>query len=298
MFKVLVLQALYDLSDDQAEFQIQDRLSFMRFLGIGIAQKVPDAKTIWLFREHLAEAGAIGNLFARFDKHLAKAGYLAMGGQIVDATIVAAPKQRNTKDEKAALKAGEVPKAWKDKPAKLRQKDRDARWTVKFSKARPAAEGKPQHIDIAVPAFGYKNHASIDRRFGFIRGWSATSASAYDGAQLSNVLDRSNTGSRVWADTAYRSAKNEEWLEKNGYVSDIHRKKPKGRAMSERTSRANGWRSKVRSMIERVFARQKGLMKMFIRTIGIVRAEVKIGMANLAYNLTRFVWHQGRGVPA
>lgn len=169
MFKVLVLQALYNLSDDQAEFQIQDRLSFMRFVGLGLADKVPDAKTIWLFREHLVEAGAIQNLFARFDKHLAKAGYLAMGGQIVDATIVAAPKQRNTEDEKAAIKAGEVPEAWKDKPAKLRQKDRDARWTVKFSKAKPAAEGKPQHIDIAVPAFGYKNHVSIDRRHGFIR---------------------------------------------------------------------------------------------------------------------------------
>ena len=223
MFKVLVLQALYNLSDHQAEFQIQDRLSFMRFVGLGLADKVPDAKTIWLFREHLVEAGAIQNLFARFDKHLAKAGYLAMGGQIVDATIVAAPKQRNAEDEKAAIKAGEVPEAWKDKPAKLRQKDRDARWTVKFSKAKPAAEGKPQHTDIAVPAFGNKNHVSIDRRHGFIRGWSATSAAAWDGAQLPDVLDRQNTGSKVWADTAYRSRKNENWLECNGFKSDIHR---------------------------------------------------------------------------
>lgn len=276
MFKVLVLQALYNLSDDQAEFQIQDRLSFMRFVGLGLADKVPDAKTIWLFREHLVEAGAIQNLFARFDKHLAKAGYLAMGGQIVDATIIAAPKQRNTEDEKAAIKAGEVPEAWKDKPAKLRQKDRDARWTVKFSKAKPAAEGKPQHIDIAVPAFSYKNHVSIDWRHGFIRDWSATSAAAWDGAQLPDVLDRENTGSKVWADTAYRSKKNEDWLEKNGFESDIHRKKPKGRPMSERTSRANGRRSAIRSKVEHVFARQKGPMGAFIRTIGIVRAEAKI----------------------
>ncbi|KKN63304.1 hypothetical protein LCGC14_0503100 [marine sediment metagenome] len=281
MFKVLILQALYKLSDDQAEFQIQDRLSFMRFLGLGIAEKVPDAKTIWLFREHLAEAGAIRNLFARFDKHRTKAGYLAMGGQIpgssprTSATIVAAPKQRNTEDEKMAIKAGEIPEAWKDHPAKLRQKDRDARWTVKSSKAKPAAPGKPQHIDIAVPAFGYKDHIAIARRYGFIRGWSATSASAHDGAQLCNVLDRSNTGSKVWADTAYRSAKNEEWLEKNGYVSDIHRKKPKGRPMSERISRANGRRSTIRSKVEHVFARQKGPMRFFIRTIGIVRAQVK-----------------------
>jgi len=116
MFKVLVLQALYNLSDDQAEFQIQDRLSFMRFLGLGLGDKVPDAKTIWLFREHLVQAGAVENLFARFDRHLSKAGYLAMGGQIVDATVVAAPKQRNTDDEKADIKAGKIPDAWQTSP--------------------------------------------------------------------------------------------------------------------------------------------------------------------------------------
>lgn len=297
MFKIMVLQALYGLSDDQAEFQIQDRLSFMRFLGLGLGDRVPDAKTIWLFREHLTQAGAVENLFARFDKHLTKAGYLAMGGQIVDATIVAAPKQRNTDAEKADIKAGKVPDEWKDKPAKLRQKDRDARWTVKFSKAKVAEDGKAQQRDIAIPAFGYKNHAAIDRRHGFIRGWNVTSASAHDGAQLRNVLNRGNTGSTVWADTAYRSKTNEAWLEKNGYVSDIHHKKPKGRPMSEATSRANGRRSKVRAFVEHVFAQQKSRMGLFVRTIGMARARTKIGMANLAYNLTRFVWHQGRTAP-
>ncbi len=178
MFKVLVLQALYSLSDNQAEFQIQDRLSFMRFLELGLGDKVPDAKTIWLFREHLVRAGAIENLFARFDRHLSKAGYLAMGGQIVDATVVAAPRQRNTDGEKADIKAGKIPDDWKTRPAKLKQKDRDARWTVKFSKEHKR--------DIAVPVFGYKNHASIDQRHGFIRGWTVTHAAAYDGAQLRN----------------------------------------------------------------------------------------------------------------
>ncbi len=143
-----------------------------------------------------------------------------------------------------------------------------------------------------------KNHAAIDRRHGFIRGWNVTSASAYDGAQLRNVLNRANTGSTVWADTAYRSKKNEEWLDRNGYVSEIHHKKPKGRPMSEATSRANGRRSKTRAFVEHVFARQKAQMKLFIRTIGIARARTKIGMTNLAYNLMRYVWHQGRTAPA
>jgi transposase, IS5 family len=95
--------------DDQAEFQIQDRLSLMRFLGLDLAERVPDAKTIWLFREQIARAGAMEDLFKRFDGVLREAGYLAMGGQIVDATVVAAPRQRNTDGEKAALKRGEVP---------------------------------------------------------------------------------------------------------------------------------------------------------------------------------------------
>ena len=297
MFKILVLQALYSLSDDQAEFQVQDRLSFMRFLGLGLGDTVPDAKTIWLFREHLVQAGAVDNLFARFDKHLAKAGYLAMGGQIVDATIVAAPKQRNSDAEKAAIKAGKVPDDWQDKPAKLRQKDRDARWTVKFSKAKPKEDGTKQ-VDIAIPVFGYKNHAAIDRRHGLIRGWTVTGASAYDGAQLRNVLDRKNTGSTVWADTAYRSRTNEAWLDRNGYVSDIHHKKPKGRPMSEAASRANGRRSKIRACIEHVFAQQKARMGLIVRTIGMARARTKIGMVNLAYNLTRYVWHERRTAPA
>lgn len=206
--------------------------------------------------------------------------------QIVDATIVAAPKQRNTDGEKADIKAGMVPAAWEEKPAKLRQKDRDARWTVKFSKARVAEDGKTQQRDIAIPAFGYKNHASIDRRHGFIRGWTVTSASAWDGAQLRNVLNRGNTGSTVWADTAYRSKKNEARLEKHGYFSDIHHKKPKGRPMSEASAKANGRRSRIRAFVEHVFAQQKYRMGLFVRTIGIARARTKFGMANLAYNLT------------
>ncbi len=209
MFKILVLQALYNLSDDQAEFVIQDRLSFMRFLGLSLSEKVPDAKTIWLFRESLVRAGAIDNMFSRFDKHISRSGYLAKGGQIVDATIIQAPKQHNSQDEKVAIKAGETPEAWKDKPAKLAQKDRDARWTVKYSKAKqptetPTSAATRQH-DIAIPMFGYKNHVGIDRAHGFIRGWTVTSAAAHDGAQLRSVVTKDNTASTVWADSAYRS---------------------------------------------------------------------------------------------
>lgn len=298
MFKILVLQALYNLGDDQTEFVINDRLSFMRFLGLLIGDDVPDAKTIWLFREHLTQAGAVENLFTRFDKHLAKSGYLAMGGQIVDATIVAAPKQRNSDGEKADIKAGKVPDGWKAKPAKLAQKDRHARWTVKYSKAKQKPDGSMHTTDIAIPAFGYKNHIGIDRQHGLIRKWKATDASRYDGAQLSDLLAKDNTASGVWADTAYRSKKNEAWLAKNGFFSHIHTKKPKGRPMSERASKANGKRSKVRAFVEHPFAKIKGPMALFIRTIGIARATTKIGMANLVYNFQRLAWLNGRSAPA
>jgi IS5 family transposase len=297
MFKILLLQAMHRLSDERCEYLIKDRLSFMRFLGLGLADPVPDANTIWAFREALKRAGAVEQLFAQFDATLRAAGYLAMGGQIVDATIVAAPKQRNTEAERAAIKAGQIPEGWAEKPAKLRQKDRDARWTVKFSKARPREDGAPQ-VDLAVPAFGYKNHVAIDRRHGLIRGWTASHAAAHDGARLAEVVDADNTAGDVWADTAYRSAKNEAWLAARGLVPRIHRKKPPGRPMAVRTRRANARRSAVRSAVEHVFARQKGPMALVVRTIGIARARVKIGLANLAYNMKRLVWLSGKAAPA
>lgn len=290
MFKVLVIQAANSLSDERTEFLISDRLSFMRFLGLGLSDRVPDARTIWLFREKLTKAGAIQALFDRFDAVLRASGYIAMGGQIVDASLIAAPKQRNTEDEKNDLKEGRIPEDWKAKPAKLRQKDRDAKWTVKFSKAKERPDGSKPPVDIAIPTFGYQNHISIDRQFGLIRKWQATDAAAYEGARLrEGLLDKSNTASPVWADTAYRSKANEEFMDANGFVSRVHRKKPKGRPMPRRTAIANGRKSKIRSHIEHVFAEQKSRMGLMIRTIGIARATLKIGMANIVYNVKRLI---------
>ena len=291
MFKVLVIQTINTLSDERTEYLINDRLSFMRFLGLGLSDRVPDAKTIWLFRERLTKAGAITPLFERFDRMLREAGYIPMSGQIVDASLVAAPRQRNTNAEKADIKAGRIPEHWRDKPAKLRHKDRDARWTLKFTKAKPQEDGTVPATDLAIPAFGYKNHISIDRRFRLIRRWKATDASAHDGARLrEGLLDRSNTGSAVWADTAYRSAANERHMERYGFVSKVHHKKPPHREMSASTRRANAGKSVIRSRVEHVFADQKSRMDLFIRTIGIQRAEMKIGMANLVYNIRRFIF--------
>ncbi len=267
MFKVLILQASHSLSDERTEYLIKDRLSFMRFLGLTLADRVPDANSIWNFREALTrtivdDKPAIEVLFKRFDAALAQAGFLAMGGQIIDATIVAAPKQRNTEVEKKDIKEGRIPDDWKANPTKL----------------------------LAIPAFGYKNHIGIDRAHGLIRTWRATHAARHDGAQLPDLIDKQNTASGVWADTAYRSAKNEEHLARNGLRSQIHRKKPKGKPMPEAIARANGKKSKVRAGVEHVFARQKGPMALVIRTIGLARATMKIGLVNLTYNMKRMIW--------
>lgn len=169
MLKVLVLAAQNNVADGRMEWLIRDRLSWLRFLGFDLGAATPDANTIRMFRERLTAVGALDTLFADFDRQLKARGYLPMGGQIVDATLVAAPKQRNTEAEKAAVKAGRsAAEIWPDEPARARQKDVDARWTLKFAKARPTADGKPQP-DIAIPSFGYKSSISICRAFGFIR---------------------------------------------------------------------------------------------------------------------------------
>ena len=294
MLKVLILAAQNNVSDARMEYLIRDRLSWLRFLGFDLGAPTPDANTIRLFREKLTEAGALEALFADFDRQLRERGYLAMGGQIVDATLVAAPKQRNTQAEKDAIKAGKTAaEIWPEEPARAAQKDTDARWTLKFAKAKPTADGKPG-IDIAIPSFGYKSSISICRTFGFIRNGKTTDAARFDGRMLRDVVTSDNTASDVWADTAYRSRSNEKWLCSMGRVSRIHRRKPQGRSMPAHIRQGNAAKSKVRARVEHVFAHQKDKMGLFIRTIGIKRAEAKITLANLTYNMNRLIFHERR----
>jgi IS5 family transposase len=298
MFKVLVLQTLYTLSDDQTEYQIRDRLSFMRFLGLALHDPVPDAKTIWLFREQLTKAGAMERLFERFDAVLRAAGYLAMAGQIVDATVVEARRPRFTADEKATVKGGDVPERWSQ--AKRAQMDTDGRWTIKRGRRRGAGEGEPQAraAELAVPVFGYKNHLSIDRRHGFIRTYAVTDAATHDGHQLGRLLDSHNTASGVWADTAYRSQANVALLARRGLVPQFQRPKPRGKPLPPHLARGNATRARVRVAIEHVFAAQKCRFGLVVRSIGLARATAKLGLANLVTNMCRLVWFATRAAPA
>ena len=221
MFKAIVLCELYNLSDDQVEYQLRDRLSFMRFVGFGLEDKVPDAKTVWLYREQLARAGMVEALFEDFDGYLEKQGYLAMGGQIIDASIVPVPKQRNSRDDNARIKDGETPEGWKDQPAKRSQKDTDARWTKKHGKSH----------------YGYKNHVNVDRRHKLVRRYQVTDAAVHDSQVVEDILDPDNTASDVWADSAYRSAEIEAKLKEKG-LKQPHPPQGASRQAAERAGEA------------------------------------------------------------
>ncbi len=151
-------------------------------------------------------------LFSAFEVALQNRGYKPVGGQIVGVSLIAAPRQRITKEEKGRAKAGEVAKnIWPDDPAKAAQKDTDARWMVKYSKDRKTKEGDKDAglVDISVPHFGNKTQISIDHKWRFIRGEATTDAAQYDGHELTSVLTKDNSSGKVWTDTAYRTKANE-----------------------------------------------------------------------------------------
>ena len=274
MFRMLVLQALHNLSDEQAEYQVRDRFSFTRFLRLGIEDGIPDATTLWLFREKLAKAGLIEKLFERFDQHLAAQGYMARGGQMVDATIVPVPKQRNSRDENETVKAGETPAEWEKDPAKNRQKDKEARWTKKHGKS----------------FFGYKNHVNADAKHKLIRRYEVTDAAVHDSQKLDGLLNKGNTSAEVFADSAYRSTKIEAQLRASGFKSRIHQRAARNHPLSDAQAKANRNRSKIRARVEHVFgAQETSPGGRIVRTIGIVRARAKIGLQNLTYNIRRLM---------
>lgn len=180
MFKILVVQSLYNISDDALEYQINDRLSFMRFLKLSLCDAVPDAKTIWLFRDQLKELGLVEPLFDTFDSYLRANGFEARKGQIIDAAITEVPRQRNTREENEAIKNGDgAPEEWSEN--KKHQKDVEAHWTQKNNKN----------------FYGYKNHVSIDNEHKLIRKYRVTNAACHDSQVALESIDENNSSAGV-----------------------------------------------------------------------------------------------------
>ena len=257
-----ILQSLYNLSDEATEFQILDRHSFGCFLGLHISREVPDTTTIWRFREDLVKADIVQELFATYDAHLRDNGFMAIKGQIVDAGIVSVPKQRNSREANAKIKAGEIPADWPER--KRCRKDVDARWTKKNGKS----------------LYGYRNHISVDVKHKMIRGYTVTNAAVHDSKVFDQLLS-TNTSKDVWADRLER-------LTKDGFREHIQRKGSRCHPLTPREQEGNRTRSGIRSRIEHIFdvqAQRAG--NLLLRTIGIGRAWAKIGLRNLAYNIDR-----------
>lgn len=275
MFKILVLQQLNNLSDDKMEFMIKDRLSFQRFLGLGLQDNIPDSKTIWFFREQLTQEHAFSKLLKLYTKKLEKSGLIARKGIIVDATISEVPRQRNSRDENQAIKNGEIPENWKKNPAKLSQKDTDARWYKKHGKT----------------FYGYKNHIKIDNKSKLVLNCIITPASVHDSQALASLLTRKDANQKIHADSAYTGWEQEKIIQRNKLVNRVHEKAYRNGKLTKTQMAANKRKSKTRARVEHVFASiHNSLGGKLIRSIGFMRAEGILLFKNLIYNMHRMIY--------
>jgi IS5 family transposase len=271
MFKLLVVQRYYNLSDEQTEYQVSDRLSFQKFAGWTVADKVPDANTLWDFREALVRADVFEQLFEQFAQQLQAQGLLAQAGKLVDASFVDVPRQRNPRAENATIKAGGVPEAWAETPAKQQQKDVDARWTKKHAEVH----------------YGYKNHVKADAKSQLLERHAVTDASVPDSQKLAELV--ATADGEVYAGSADRSAEAEAMLAQKPVTSHLHERAYRNRPLTDEQKASHRQQSKLRARIEHVFGYLSQSMKGFyLRYLGRRRNAAAIGLINLIYNLARY----------
>lgn len=270
MFKILVLQSLYGLGDEQTQFQILDRRSFHDFLGLSEADGVPDQNTIREFREKLTKAELFDELFAAFNVRLAEKGFITRRGQIVDASFVEVPRQRNRRLENEAIKRGEIPAGWEKDSKRLAHKDVDARWTQK----------NDQNY------YGYKDHVVADLESKLIVRAKVTTASEHDSQALDSLTCPGDP--ETWADSAYTGANCQAILEGKGIAAHICEKGTRGHELTKGQKRSNRAKSRQRVRVEHIFAFMTGSMRaMYQRCIGYARNRSCILLANLVYNMAR-----------
>ncbi len=273
IIKSIFVKKLFNLSNEQAEFQITDRHSFQRFIGLDPNKSAPDFTTIWGREDKLSKLGLINRMFERFDLFLAEQGFKAKGGAIIDATIVEVPRQRNTRDENKQIKSGKTPKSFKENRHKLSQKDVDARWA------------KKDYINY----YGYKNHVLTDSRFKLIRHYDITTANIHDSDPAIGLIKLAEVD-RLWADSAYQTPDITKTLIEESIANHISEKGYRNKKLTDSQIKGNRKKSKIRCRVEHVFGfMQNSMSALFIKTIGITRARYQIGLTNLVYNICRFV---------
>ena len=276
MFKILILQRYYNIGDDKLEFAILDRLSFMRFLGLSLNDNVPDAKTIWLFRESLTQKNLAEKLFKLFWEELKKKGLLLNEGKMVDASFVEVPIQRNSREENKQINEGKIPDAWKEQANKVSHKDTDARWTKKNGKSY----------------YGYKDHIKADTKSKLIETYEVTDVpiviGMHDSQPIKNLLSEKDKGQSLHGDRAYSGEPVKEIVGKMEMENQIHEKGYRNRPLTETQKENNKTKSKTRARVEHIFGFIENSMNgSFIRSIGIRRATAIIGLMNLTYNMFR-----------
>ncbi len=274
MFKILIVQQYYDLSDDAMEIQLLDRMTFMRFIGVRVGDHIPDAKTIWNFREQLKTEGVVEQLFNRFYKQLEKQGLILNKGKIIDAQIVEVPVQRNSKEENEQVKNGDIPDEWNQSPNKLRQKDTQARWTKKGSEN----------------FFGYKNHIKTDAKSKLIDCYQVTEANVHDSQTVESLLTKKDRGQKLYGDSGYSGQAVEQIVKKKKMIDRIHEKGNRHHLLTAAQFKRNTAKSRIRARVEHVFGFiVNSMCGNLIRTIGKARAAIQIGLHNIAYNLFRSI---------
>jgi IS5 family transposase len=274
MLRVLLLKRLYNLSDEQTEYQLRDRLSFLRFARLGLGASVPDSRTIWLYSEALGEQDGARKLFEAFNAQLCAQGLMVQEGIMVDATMVPVPRQRNSREDNALIKQGETPAAWKTQPRKLAQKDVAARWT------------KKNHETF----YGYKDHVKTTAQTKLIADYAVTPASTADGDLLPVLVGEADRDRELHGDAAYAGKPIATHLASHGVANQLHEKGEARRPLTDEQKASNKEKSRVRARVEHPFAfMENSLGGIYSRCIGLVRNTTQIGLMNLAYNLCRAV---------
>lgn len=272
MFKILILQRYYNVSDDQIEYQINDRMSFMRFLNLTIADDIPDSKTVWNFREQLIDLKLIDELFQLFLKELELLNLIINEGKIIDASFIEVPKQRNSRAENTEIKSGNTPESFEENSNKKSQKDLDARWTKKNN----------------VSYYGYKNHVKVDAKSKLIVKYEVTDASVHDSQVLENLLDEKDADEDFSGDSAYSGENQRNIISQKEMNDKTCKKGYRNNPLTEQEIATNREKSRIRSRVEHVFGFMEGSMNgMNLYAIGIKRVEGLVGLMNLTYNMFR-----------
>lgn len=269
MFQVLVLQKYHGLSDEGTQRAINDRYSFFSFLGLTVGDRVPDANTIWDFREKLGVEG-VEELFSELEQRLEKQGVVGREGSLVDASFVDAPKQRNSREENQTIKEGKIPESFEENPHKKAQKDVEARWAKKNEETH----------------YGYKTTVNVDAKTKIIVKVATTSANVHDSQEIEKVVGSEDR--EVVADSGYDGEPIRKYVEDDcGCKRKIIKKAVRGKALSEEEKASNKAISRVRARVEHVFGRMRQMGMDKVRSIGMKRAEIHNILSGLVYNMDR-----------